>query len=406
MNTTRLYWLFALLFLGLITCDTPADPVEQTTEDQLQNVVWKLDSLKTPINTHPRLIQYHNTIDFSGTDLVQIDLECTDYYGTYYSGSDQSLSIILPDSSDEFCLYSGARQSGPIFASSFEHIENYQVEGDQLTLSSADGTYLIYLSAEVKDAALVNIMWRLDTLITASTMFIPDHSDDNWRKITTILYDAWVAAGAGPCEHINSGFDLGPNNGLIFYPVSSYWEIPCTPEFDRILPIFTDALNNIASYQLTGQQLILYDQDKTTRLSYSVGAVDEAFTKSMWPHYYSYYFDVTKSWRLDSLIGAAGTVIPETEPAPSMVFSKGLEVWLSDICNDVLPRSFLNAELGSLSFDMDAGYPVSGQCSAADSTFLAVLDAVRYYNLTDDQLVLSDSLDNQVLYFTGLLYEF
>lgn len=402
MKPAAFYVLPAVLLISLIACSQPTDPVNDG--DDLLNVIWKLDSLQTPAGKDVPTAARHTSIHFTDDMEIRVGQMCRDYDGSYELGADQSLSISLLDSTDVFCHWGEwVTDFETLFAGALRRIESYQTGGDRLTLSSGQNDYLLYFGIEVRDSALANILWKLDTLQTATETFVPIPNVPFVNHVTTAFYDSWCVAGAGPCNYYYGDYDLGKNDSLSVYYVGGFAETGCSVLGEHLQEIFLQAIESADSYSRDGERLILYNQDRSTRLSYSIGAVDEALTKTLYPYWAYYTFVTPRIWRLDSLRTPEGKIIPDPENNLTIWLTQGLAAWIYSDCTRGYGGYFSNLEPGALTFDMGAGYLSPVVCSELDSIFLYALEKVEHYNMNDDKLTLRDSQDDHVLFLTNEL---
>ncbi len=143
-------YLLAILLTAMIACSNTDEPV---IDEDLLDVVWRVDSLQTPEENIVPTAAEHLTIQFS--ERLQFDEDykvlarttCNTYWGTYEINEDGSLSIVFLTWTEIVCAERRAFLEGK-FISTLIKITDYEVTENQSTLSNGARQYVVHLSSE------------------------------------------------------------------------------------------------------------------------------------------------------------------------------------------------------------------------------------------------------------------
>ncbi|UCD38446.1 MAG: META domain-containing protein [Fidelibacterota bacterium] len=399
--------LLVVLLMAIVSCglfsESENDPL---IDEDLLDVVWKLDSLQTPAGKDIPSPCFPTALQFTTEMDIRMDGPCSRFEGTYEIGKSQTLGIGPLDSTQvAYRCFEVEQDFEAVLANALEHMEQYEVQTDRLTLTNSLGDYVMDFSVEVHDTALWNILWRLDTLQTPTELIVIIPEEESYtggRHVTIVFQDnerdewwaigphtKWRVAGSGFCDLYYGAHDLR---------AASSMRIGCLDRtaqtggcrFQDAHEAYFAALESIDAYDRGEHRLVLYDHDQQYRLSYSLQIVDEEL------------IDVLRQrWQLDSLRTTEVTIVPAPDTSNSIELGLDLIAPIRGSCG-VYRGLFSNLEKGTLEIDMITA-TISWSCSARqeaeDAMLLEAVKTIQYYAISDSRLTLSDSNQDYVFYF-------
>ncbi len=144
MKLATFYLLPAILLLAMIACSNSDD---QAIDENLLDVVWRVDTLQTPeeeIVPGPDellTIQFTKNLEVSGM------AACNTYTGTYEIGKNKSLSLDGFGRTEIACSWNPyLTVLEDIFINTLENVTAYNVSENRLTLYDSDHQHVLNFS--------------------------------------------------------------------------------------------------------------------------------------------------------------------------------------------------------------------------------------------------------------------
>lgn len=134
-------FLFMLLLITIVACSDD----DQAIDEDLLDVVWRVDTLTTPegqITPGPDTLM---TIQFSRSLEVSGNVLCNTYSGIYEINKNVSLSADVKSWTEIACGGGRLRLLHEFFINAIEKVTDYELDKDRLTLYDSDRDYLIIL---------------------------------------------------------------------------------------------------------------------------------------------------------------------------------------------------------------------------------------------------------------------
>ena len=146
MKAMSIYqYLIPILFIMLAAC---SDSDDQAIDEDLLNVVWRVDTLQTPeeeIVPGPDTLM---TIQFTANLEVSGRGGCNSYNGIYDISKKNSLSVDVLTWTEMACGGARLLDLDGFLINGLENVTAYEVDEDRLILYDSDRHYVVKLNQE------------------------------------------------------------------------------------------------------------------------------------------------------------------------------------------------------------------------------------------------------------------
>ena len=280
MKAARQYCLPVILFMAMIAC---SNTDHQIIDEDLLDVVWRVDTLQTPDGKFVRgldsliiimqlydssrvahLAERSMTIQFMEDIQIDVTPVCNTCGGTYEISRNGNLRIEVGGCTEIAC---GWGFPGPSFTDALENITVYEVTEDRLTLYDSAHQYEINLSIGALDEELLDVIWKIDSLQTPDGKIVvgPD-------TLMTIQFFNNRGFKAVTSCRASQGFYVIAEDGsfTIIFAHGGGWVRSCTGRPYFLRTSFFSGLENLSSYNVGAGKLTLFNSNRTNILSFSI----------------------------------------------------------------------------------------------------------------------------------------
>ena len=269
--------LMLSIFLGGCTSQpaTPT-PVPTPTPVATQPIATQPAVTQSPIVGVWDLFSYNNgkgaittvitgtetTADFRAEWKLSGSGGCNQYSAEYTTTASNGITITQPITTLMACA-EPIMQQETLYLSALQQATKYEISGDQLTLFDKTGTKLLIYNKHVSVSAITGT-WNLfnynngkggiQTVITGS-------------KTTAVFGSDWKLSGTGGCNQYSAGYTTTASNGItITQPTSTM--MACENNLMQQETQYLSLLPNAAKYEISGDQLTLFNATGTKLLIY------------------------------------------------------------------------------------------------------------------------------------------
>ncbi len=144
MRLIKYLYLFTILLVTLAACSDPENPI---IDEDLLDVVWRVDTLQTPeeeIVPGPDTLM---TLRFLQDTRIDAITPCNDYTGTYSINKHRSLAIEWHSWTEMACMGRPGILEGR-FIKALNSVFVYDVSDRRLTIYDRDRHYVVKLNQE------------------------------------------------------------------------------------------------------------------------------------------------------------------------------------------------------------------------------------------------------------------
>jgi len=265
--------LTALAVIGVIAaCAPPALPLETpaagasqgaTGMPALEGPTWQLETYvsadaqpQTPSPKHPATISFEAGKFGANTG-------CNDVSGAYALDGEK-LSFQPGPMSKRACTESLATQESD-FLYGLQNAASYKIEAGKLTLLDADGKVLLTFTEQLP-AQLSDGPWQLISFNNGNGM---ESNQTTAKIVVTFGADGKVSGNAG-CNNFNGAYEVDGDK-ITVGPLAAT-EMACA-EPEGVMDTenaFLQALNNAATFTITGDALTIFDKDGSKLLVFTL----------------------------------------------------------------------------------------------------------------------------------------
>jgi heat shock protein HslJ len=269
--------LMLSIFLGGCTSQpaTPT-PVPTPTPVATQPIATQPAVTQSPIVGVWDLFSYNNgkgaittvitgtetTADFRAEWKLSGSGGCNQYSAEYTTTASNGITITQPITTLMACA-EPIMQQETLYLSALQQATKYEISGDQLTLFDKTGTKLLIYNKHVSVSTITGT-WNLfnynngkggiQTVITGS-------------KTTAVFGSDWKLSGTGGCNQYSAGYTTTASNGItITQPTSTM--MACENNLMQQETQYLSLLPNAAKYEISGDQLTLFNATGTKLLIY------------------------------------------------------------------------------------------------------------------------------------------
>jgi heat shock protein HslJ len=254
---------------------TPA-PVPTLTPVATQPIATQPAVTQSPIVGVWDLFSYNNgkgaittvitgtetTADFRAEWKLSGSGGCNQYSAEYTTTASNGITITQPITTLMACA-EPIMQQETLYLSALQQATKYEISGDQLTLFDKTGTKLLIYNKHVSVSTITGT-WNLfnynngkggiQTVITGS-------------KTTAVFGSDWKLSGTGGCNQYSAGYTTTASNGItITQPTSTM--MACENNLMQQETQYLSLLPNAAKYEISGDQLTLFNATGTKLLIY------------------------------------------------------------------------------------------------------------------------------------------
>ncbi len=270
MSANRLFCILGLLFLGMLACtDEPDEPI---IDEALLDVVWHVDSVRTPDSGLLPVRDTRMWLEFDREFEVELQAGCY-YFGTYEAFDHNSITIdltsVLEDGCDEDHRTNHIYE---IFHEALENVTKYEVTANQLILYDSNRQNEIILKIDIPDEDLLGVIWQLDSLETTDgkiqggpDTLITLEFYDNWRVYTET--DCQLGVGYFRIDESGSLALLTTGDRYVYHGVV---QEACTDQRYNMDTIFFLVYEDVWSYSVDINTLTLSNDDHASTIHFSI----------------------------------------------------------------------------------------------------------------------------------------
>jgi heat shock protein HslJ len=150
----------------------------------------------------------------------------------------------------------GIMEQEDAFLAALESAARYQVQGDQLTLFTAEGNMVVVMTT-IQDTPLTSTNW---TLITYNNGNQGRVSTLAGSEITAMFDDAGKMGGKAGCNNYNASYTIDGEN-MTIGPAASTRMACSTPEgIMEQEAAYLAALERVSAFEINGDELVLLDE--------------------------------------------------------------------------------------------------------------------------------------------------
>ena len=146
MKLATFYLLPAILFLAMIGCSNSDEPI---IDENLLDIVWRIDSLRTSDGKIVPQPDEHMTIQFREYMKVEGHAACNTYNGSYGISDNKSLVIDVLTRTEAGCGHNPyLLVLEDIFIHALENVTAFEIAESKLNLYDNDRQYVLSFSIE------------------------------------------------------------------------------------------------------------------------------------------------------------------------------------------------------------------------------------------------------------------
>ncbi len=254
-----------LLFV-LVVCgddsdgETEGSAVPAADADGLAGTSWVLTEYTDSSGDSVPAVDEPASLSFT-TDEVAGSTPCNQFNGTY-TLDDDALTIEMGAMTQRACSGDVQAQEDALLQL-FPEVASFVIDdGDALILTDDAGTTLLVYEAD--PTTLVG-SWVATGVNNGADAV---ETNAQTEGLTATFAEDGSLSGSGGCNTFNAGYTVEGADGLVIGPIAST-KMACPDEIMEAEGAYFAALENVATYSVSGGTLTLRDADGATQVTYT-----------------------------------------------------------------------------------------------------------------------------------------
>jgi heat shock protein HslJ len=263
--------VIALALAGLLALAACGDDSDVATEGSaaplageaaLAGTSWVLSEYSDESGDIVPAVAEAATLSFT-EDTVVGSTPCNQFNGSY-TVDDDELTLTMGAMTQRACSGDVATQEAAL-VQLFPEVAAFVIDdGDALVLTDDSGTTLLVYEAD--PTTLVG-SW-VATGVNNGTGGVETNAQT--EALTATFAEDGTLSGSGGCNTFNAGYTVEGADGLTIGPIAST-RMACEQEIMDAEAAYFAALENVATYEASGDTLTLRDADGATQVTYTAG---------------------------------------------------------------------------------------------------------------------------------------
>lgn len=239
--------IYQLIEVQEKTAVVPPPPLQDTV---LVGTSWTLNRTEQNGGTFLPQPNSNVTLDFLENGEIGGNASCNNYFGSYTIGANGSLQLGNIGITEMACVEDGLMQQETDFVDALSNVERFTLDGGTLVLVFANGTLHFDPVLPEPPQSLTGTVWQLTTFETADVVYTPFADTE-----LTAEFNGQQVAGSAGCNRYFGDYTL--NGEQMSLGALGSTMMACKGETMTQEMEFLDAMSNVMSYHIEGNQLTL-----------------------------------------------------------------------------------------------------------------------------------------------------